>query len=237
MGRSPLKKQFDQNKKKKDSLHRSVFARLRRYFLGGVLVAAPISITLYITLTLLNFIDTKVAAIIAPEYYAHSAVPGLGLLVAVVFFILVGWGTRNYLGRLFIDISEYAVDRMPLIRTLYSGTKQVFETVMGAKSQAFRDVVMFEYPRPGLWTMGFVASPALREVREKLGEDAVNVFLPTTPSPTNGILLFIPVKDLHFMNLSVEEAFKMILSGGILTPPDPAQAEKKSVIGKDETDV
>jgi uncharacterized membrane protein len=114
------------------------------------------------------------------------------------------------------------VDRLPVIRTIYGALKQIFETVMASQSQAFREVVMFEYPRPGIWALGFLTGVTKGEVQRLTDDEVVNVFLPTTPNPTSGFLLFVPRKDLKVMDMTVEEGIKMIVSGGILTPPDRA---------------
>lgn len=207
-----------------------LFGRLRGYFLAGILVTAPISITVYLTYGFLVFVDSKVSSIIPhtynPNTYLPFSVPGLGVVIAVVFFILAGWFARNFLGRLIINVSEYIVHRMPVIRTIYGGVKQIFETVMTSKSQAFRDVVMFEFPRKGVWGMGFVTGVTKGEAQRLTEDEVVNVFFPTTPNPTSGFLLFVPRKDLIFLEMSVEDAIKMIVSGGIITPPDPENPGK-----------
>ncbi|MCB1784576.1 MAG: DUF502 domain-containing protein, partial [Alphaproteobacteria bacterium] len=128
-------------------------------------------------------------------------------------------------GRMFIRISEYFVDRMPVIRTLYSAIKQIFETIMASKSGAFRDVVMLEYPRKGIWSLGFVTGVSEGEVQELTEAETINVFVPTTPNPTSGFLLFVPRSDLHFLDMSVEDGVKMVVSGGIITPPYREKAE------------
>jgi len=212
----------DPNEDKKVGFHISVFAKLRGYFLAGVLVTAPISITLYLTWAFLKFVDSQVSSIIPAQYYPETTIPGLGLLIAIFSFVLIGWFARNYMGRVVIQISEYMLDKMPVIRTIYGGTKQVFETVMGSQSQAFREAVMFEFPRKGIWAMGFVTGVAKGETQRLTEDEVVNVFFPTTPNPTSGFLLLIPRKDLIPLEMSVEEAIKMIVSGGNLTPPDPA---------------
>jgi uncharacterized membrane protein len=206
--------------------HISVFAKLRGYFLAGVLVTAPLSITLYLTWGLLNFIDSKVSSVIPNEYYSQTAIPGLGLLIAISFFIVMGWFAKNILGQLVIQISEYILDKMPIIRTIYAATKQVFQTIMGSQSKAFREAVMFEFPRKGIWAMGFVTGLSEGEIQRLTDDVVVNVFFPTTPNPTSGFLLFIPKKDLVVLNMTVEEAIKMIVSGGILTPPDRVETIK-----------
>ena len=204
--------------------HDRVLARLRGYFLAGILVTAPISITLYLTWIFLIYVDSKVTPLIPAAYnpntYLPFSLPGLGLIIAITFFILVGWFAKNILGRLIIRIWEYFVDRLPVIRTIYAALKQIFETVMTSQSQAFREVVMFEYPRKGIWALGFVTGQTKGEVQRLTEDEVVNVFLPTTPNPTSGFLLFIPRKDLAVMQMSVEEGIKMIVSGGIITPSD-----------------
>ena len=203
----------------------SISSRLRAYFLAGILVTAPIAITIYLTWSFLNMIDSRVRRLIPfekilPHEYLPYAVPGIGVIIAIIFFIAVGWFARNFLGRMIIRISEYVVHKMPVVRTIYGAVKQIFETVMASQSQAFRDVVMFEYPRPGIWVMGFVTGTTQGEVQSLTDTEVVNVFLPTTPNPTSGFLLFVPKRDLIFMKMSVEEAIKMIVSGGILTPEE-----------------
>lgn len=203
--------------------HKVTFlGKLRNYFLAGILVTAPISITIYVTWGFLKFLDHKITPFIPIQYnpntYLPVDVPGLGLIIAVLFFITIGWFTRNFMGRLLIRISEYVVHRLPVISNIYGALKQIFETVMATQSDAFKEVVMFEYPRKGMWVIGFVTGRTKGEVQTLTDMQTVNVFLPTTPNPTSGFLLFIPKKDLTFMKMSVEEGIKMIVSGGIITP-------------------
>ncbi|MAZ75780.1 MAG: hypothetical protein CMH31_00575 [Micavibrio sp.] len=202
------------------------FGRIRTYFLAGVLVTAPISITIYLTWTFLQFLDNKITPLIPAAYnpntYLPFSMPGLGLIIAVVFFVLVGFVARNFLGRLFVRMYEYVLDHVPVINTLYGAIKQIFETVMASQSDAFKEVVMFEYPRKGLWVLGFVTGRTKGEVQTLTKSETVNVFLPTTPNPTSGFLLFVPKKDVTYMEMTVEEGIKMIVSGGIITPPTPA---------------
>lgn len=203
----------------------TLLGKLKGFFLAGILVTAPISITVYVTWGFLNFLDSKITPLIPAAYnpntYLPFSMPGLGLLIAVIFFISVGFITRNFLGRLLVRVSEYIVERLPVISTIYGAVKQIFETVMASQSDAFKEVVMFEYPRKGLWVMGFVTGLTKGEVQALTSTEVVNVFLPTTPNPTSGFLLFVPKKDLTFMKMGVEEGIKMIVSGGIITPPEP----------------
>ena len=207
-----------------DSPKITLFGRLRNYFLAGILVTAPIAITIYVTWGFLKFLDKKITPLLPPNYnpntYLPVDIPGLGLIIAVTFFIIVGWLTRNFFGRLLVRISEGVVNRVPVINTIYSAIKQIFETVMASKSDAFKEVVMFEYPRKGIWVLGFVTGVTKGEVKTMTKEDTVNIFVPTTPNPTSGFLLFLPKKDLTYMKMSVEDGIKMIVSGGIITPPE-----------------
>jgi uncharacterized membrane protein len=168
--------------------------------------------------------------------YGNATVPGIGLIIALIFFIIMGWFATNFLGRITIRASEYIVNRMPVIRTLYNATKQVFETVMASQSSAFRDVVMFEYPRKGIWVLGFVTGVSQGEIQRVTSDETVNVFLPTTPNPTSGFLLLVPKKDLKYLEMTVEQAIKLVVSGGILTPPDPVLIEGEGAADDDAKD-
>lgn len=200
----------------------TIMGNIRGYFLAGIVVTAPISITVYLTWIFLNFLDDRITPLIPDAYNPNSylpfSLPGLGLIIAVVFFIIVGWFAKNFFGRLLVRLSEYVVERLPVINTLYGAIKQIFETVMASQSDAFKEVVMFEYPRQGIWVMGFVTGRTKGEVQALTDTEVVNVFLPTTPNPTSGFLLFVPKRDLIFMDMTVEEGIKMIVSGGIITP-------------------
>lgn len=222
-------KLFQENIKDKD---RSTVARLRGYLLAGILVTAPITITVYLTYLFLTFIDSKVAMVLPADWYhalyGKATIPGIGLFVAITFFICVGWFATNFLGRLLILISEKILGRMPIIRSIYGATKQIMETVMTSQSNAFRDVVMLEYPRKGIWTLGFVTGVSEGEVQELTKDEIVNIFVPTTPNPTSGFLLFVPKHDLIFLEMSVEEGIKLVVSGGMITPDPKKRRQKKS---------
>ncbi|MBI1300043.1 MAG: DUF502 domain-containing protein [Alphaproteobacteria bacterium] len=202
---------------------RGLMARLRGYLLAGILVTAPISITVYLTYIFLTVVDRNVAKLLPEEWYdalyGTTTVPGIGLLIAITGFIVIGWFATNFLGRLVIRISEYIVDRMPVIRTLYGAIKQIFETIMATQSQAFREVVMLEYPRKGVWSIGFVTGRSEGEVQQLTDDETINVFVPTTPNPTSGYLLFVPKKELKYMKMTVEEGVKLVVSAGIISPP------------------
>lgn len=199
-------------------------ARLRNYFLTGILVTAPLVITFYAAYVVVSFIDNTVTGLLPdmynPNTYLPFSVPGVGIIVLFTWLVVIGFLTANFLGRLLLKWGEAVLDQMPVIRNVYSAIKQVLETVLRSKSTAFREVVLVEYPRAGLWCMGFVSGTTKGEVQNLTAHEIVNVFIPTTPNPTSGFLLFVPRKDLTTLHMTVEEGIKMVVSGGIITPPD-----------------
>jgi len=207
-----------------DGLGIGVAARLRAYMLAGTLVTAPLAITFYLAYLFITFVDDRVTPLIPsrynPETYLPFSIPGLGLVLVLTTLILIGWLTAGVLGRLFQRISERILARTPVLRTVYGATKQILETVLAQQSNAFREAVLVEYPRRGIWTIAFITGSTKGEIQELSDDEVTNVFVPTTPNPTSGFLLFVPKKDLLPLNMSVEEAIKMVISGGIVTPPD-----------------
>lgn len=213
---------------------------IRSYFLAGVLVTAPMGITFYISWLLIRWVDGQVTPLLPPAYnpetYLPFAIPGLGLVIVFIVLTFIGWSTAGLLGRLWTRISEHFLGRMPVIRSVYAAVKQIIETILKQQSTAFRDVVLFEYPRRGSWAIGFITGQTQGEVQNLTTDDVVNVFLPTTPNPTSGYLLFIPKRELVILDMTVEEGIKMVVSGGIVTPPDrrpTAEREKKRVAPAD----
>lgn len=212
---------------------RSLTARLRAYFLTGVFVTAPVTITLYLAYVFFSAIDGKVRELMPATYdtlfvYENFTIPGVGVLIAFVSFVVIGFLASNIMGKFLIRIGEYILDRIPVIRNLYGTIKQIFETITTTQSQAFREVVMLEYPRKGVWSVGFVTGTSKGEIQERVSNETVNVFLPTTPNPTSGFLLFIPRKELKFLDMTVEEGIKLVVSAGIITPPHGEEKEKES---------
>ena len=207
--------------------------RMRAYLMTGILVVAPISITLYLAWIFIGFVDDRVTPLIPakynPETYLPFALPGLGLLVLLIALILIGAATAGFFGRLWTRVSEQTLGRMPVIRNVYSAVKQILETVLAQQSNAFREAVLVEYPRRGIWAIAFITGRTEGEVQNVTEEECINIFLPTTPNPTSGFLLFVPKKDLICLNMSVEEAIKMVISGGIVTPPDRRPEAEKTV--------
>jgi uncharacterized membrane protein len=206
------------------TLRPTLWQRLRAYFLTGLVVTAPIAITIYLAWLFVDSIDRAITPLIPPRYspetYLPFGLPGFGLIVAVVFITLLGALTANFLGRYLLGLGERVVSRMPIIRTVYATLKQIFETVVSQSSASFKEVVLVEYPRPGLWAVAFVTADASGEIKRTFDADMVNVFLPTTPNPTSGFLLFVPRKDLVHVNMSVEDGIKLVVSAGIINPAD-----------------
>ena len=211
-------------------LRRSLAARLRTYFFAGVLVTAPLGITVYVAWSVIRAIDEAVTALIPPAYnpntYLPFDIPGIGLLLLMVALTLVGFLTANYLGRLLVRTGEKIVGRMPVVRGLYSAVKQIFESVLKSQAKSFSEVVLVEFPRKGMWTLGLVIGETYGEVLEKTGQKMHNVYLPTTPNPTSGYLVFLPRAEMIHLDMKVEDCLKMIISGGIVTPPYRSQGPK-----------
>ena len=206
--------------------------RMRAYFLAGILVTAPVAITFYLAWIFINFVDRQVTPLIPvkynPETYLPFGMPGLGLLIVVVVLTLIGAMTYSFAGRFVMRTGERILNQMPVIRNVYNAFKQIFETVLAQQSTAFREAVLVEYPRRGIWAIAFITGRTEGEVQNIIEEEVTNIFLPTTPNPTSGFLLFVPRKELVPLSMSVEEAIKMVISGGIVTPPDRRpEAEQK----------
>ena len=210
-----------------------MWARTRGYFLAGLLVVAPVGITFWLSWLVLNFVDDRVTPLIPvaynPNTYVPFGIPGLGVLVLLLFITFIGALTRVLLGRWMVRGGEHLLSRMPVVRSIYGATKQIVETVLAHQSDAFRQAVLFEYPRRGSWAIGFVTGKTIGEVQNVTEDEVVNVFLPTTPNPTSGYLLFLPRRELVPLSMSVEAAIKMIISGGIVTPADLRPAEQREI--------
>ena len=214
--------------------------RIRAYFFAGVLITAPITITLYMTWLLLDFIDSTVMPLVParynPETYLPISLPGLGLIVGVVAMILIGWLAAGLFGRWLVRLGENLVARMPVVRNIYSAVKQVLETVLADKTTAFRQCVMVEFPRKDCWTIAFVTGDPKGEVEGHLPDGMVTIYVPTTPNPSSGYMVFVPREDIHELSMTVEEGIKYIVSIGIVVPPDrrPPQVRLRA---KDQPEV
>jgi len=197
---------------------------VRANFVAGILVTAPVAITLYAVWAVVSWFDREVVPLIperySPETYLDFPLPGLGLLIAVVALYLIGAMTAGLFGRYLMGIGERLLARVPVVRSIYSATKQIAETVLAKQSKAFREVALIEYPRKGTWTMGFITGSPTAEIIENTAEDVVSVFVPTTPVPSAGFLLFVPRTEIVVLDMTVEEGLKMVVSLGMVAPPE-----------------
>jgi uncharacterized membrane protein len=199
-----------------------IMEHLRGYFIAGILVTGPTALTVYLTWSFITFIDSSVGHLLPdalnPQIYLH--IPGVGLIIAVVGLTLIGAATAGVVGRILLRWSERILARMPVVRGIYSAVKQIFETVLAKKSNSFREVVLVEWPRQGMWTIGFVTAAVEGEIKDLAGHDPVSIYVPTTPNPTSGYLMFVPRKDVVTLAMSVEDAIKYVISTGIVAPPE-----------------
>ena len=218
-------------KEKKPSLLSRFLSRIKTYLFTGILVTAPVGMTFYIAYNLIIYIDKWSNAIVPPKFrfseYLKVEVPGLGVAVIVTALILIGMFTTGYVGRFFVRLGEKILSKMPFISSVYNLLKQVFETFFSGKKQSFNQVVLLEYPRKGVWVLGFVSSKTDGEIGKKIDGKILNVFVPTTPNPTSGFLIFVPEKDVIKLKMSVEDGLKLVISCGIVAPESEAKTTKK----------
>lgn len=203
------------------ALLKKIKDKIRNYFIAGLLTVVPLSITLYVISTLLRNADRVFNVIpdrFNPREHLPFPMPGLGALLVLVTIFVIGLLVRNYVGGRIIDFGERIVYQIPLVRPLYSAVKQLLIAIFSQSYDGFKRVVLIEYPRRGIYALGFVTGVASGEVQYLTKERVLNVFLPTTPNPTSGFYLLIPEKDLIPAQMSVEDAFKLIISGGLATP-------------------
>lgn len=196
--------------------------KLRDYLFAGTLVTAPIAITIWLALGVIDYFDNSVIPMFPAEWnprtYLPFGIPGLGLIVAVLAMTLVGFLTAGFLGNAIVRTMERLIEGLPVVRGVYSAVKQIFETLFKKQSDAFREVVLVEYPRPGAWAIGFITGDAASQVLATAPDESANIFLPTTPNPTSGFLLFLPRDKTRRLSMTVEEGLKMVISGGIVSP-------------------
>ena len=210
-----------------------VFSRLRAYFLTGLVVAAPISITIYLTWLFVSFFDDWLKPLVPivynPDTYLPFSVPGVGLVFAFIALTFLGALTANLFGRTLVAYGEQMFHRMPVVRNVYRALKQIFETALSQSSSSFQDVGLIEYPRKGLYAIVFISTTTSGEILEHSGEpEMLSVFLPTTPNPTSGYLLFVPKQDVMLLDMSVEDGAKLVISAGLVSPPEGEETDVPS---------
>tara|TARA_B100001123_G_scaffold240177_1_gene268687 strand:- start:662 stop:1279 length:618 start_codon:yes stop_codon:yes gene_type:complete len=192
---------------------RSLFSSIRNNFIAGIVVLIPIGITLYLTLFFIKISSKILPKEINPNHYLPYNIPGLEILISVVLITLIGWISLSFIGKKLFDYFETILNKIPILRTIYSAVGQLTETFAKSKSDK-KSVVLVEYPRKGTWAVGFATKENKGEIRDKVGEDLINVFVPTTPNPTSGFLLMFPKKEVIFLDISFEQASKFIVSAG-----------------------
>lgn len=201
-------------------------SKLKAYLLAGLLVAGPIGLTVVVIQWIVGLMDGLLMAVLPERYQPNNlfgfGLPGGGLVATVLVLILVGFLATNIFGRSLVRAMENLVGRIPLVKGVYTLFKQVADTLFVGDRQGFRKVVLIEYPRKGIWTIAFMTGLTSGELPRQIGRRVINVFVPTTPNPTSGFYLLVPEEDAKVLDMSVEDAFKLIVSGGMVTPPDKA---------------
>ncbi len=198
--------------------------RIRNYFLTGLIVAGPVAITLYLIWSFVTWVDGLVRPFIPPafrpETYLPIQIPGLGLIIAFLALTLLGFLTANLVGRKMVEFSERILERMPVVRPLYRGLKQVFETLFSKSASTFRTVGLVEFPAPGMWSLVFLSTPPGADITARLPsqEEHVSVFMPCTPNPTTGFFFFVPRREVIELDIPVEAAAKLIMTAGMIQP-------------------
>ncbi len=219
--------------------NKTLIGNIRRWFLAGILLSAPVFLTTYITWIAIDLIDTQVVNLLPKELVVFitswvpgfGIVPGYGIIIGFVSITFIGALTTGFLGRWIVHLGERVMNTMPVVRTIYGSSKQILETVVASQSEAFREAVILEYPRKGTYVIGFVTGAAKGEIKDKIKKEIVNVFVPTTPNPTSGFLLLCPKNDLIYLDMAVEDAIKLVVSAGIVTPNSVPQKTNKKQIG------
>ncbi|WP_368183541.1 DUF502 domain-containing protein [Aestuariibius sp. HNIBRBA575] len=233
----------------------SLLGGLRNSFLTGIVVIAPVGLTVWLIWTVVGWVDGFVWPFVPSAYHPDAIlnrllgltgddqiqvnVRGVGVIVFLIFTIFVGWLAKGFIGRSFIIWGEGLVGRMPVVRSIYNGAKQLAQTVFAKNEASFEKACLIEYPRKGIWAIGFISSPTKGEVLSKAKDtsDMLSIFVPTTPNPTSGFLLFFPRKDVIELDMSIEDAAKLVISAGLVYPgqseadtPEEVAAEVEKLV-------
>tara|TARA_B100000700_G_scaffold324862_1_gene432100 strand:+ start:944 stop:1555 length:612 start_codon:yes stop_codon:yes gene_type:complete len=201
----------------KKKAKKSFFTKVRNNFIAGIVVLIPIGITLYLTLFFIKISSKILPNEINPNHYLPYNIPGLEILISVLIITLIGWISLSFIGKKLFNFFESILNKIPILRTIYSAVDQLIETFTKTKSNK-KNVVLIEYPRKGVWAVGFATKENTGIIKDKTGQDLVNVFVPTTPNPTSGFLLMFPKSDVIYLDISFEEASKFIVSAGSTNP-------------------
>lgn len=210
---------------------RGLIASLRNTFLAGLAVIAPGVLTIWLIWNVINWIDGLILPLIPrrliPEMAVGLDIPGLGLMIFVIFTLVMGYFTKGLIGRTLVNWGERIVEAMPVVRSIYNAVKQVADTVLARNTPSFDRACLVQYPRPGIWAVAFISTTTRGEIGEHLSENGemISIFLPTTPNPTSGFLLFVPRRDVIELDMAIEDAAKLVISAG-LVHPDPRKIRK-----------
>jgi len=201
----------------KKKIKPSILSRLRNYFITGVFVLIPIGITLYLTIFLIKISSKILPKELNPNYYLPIDVPGLEIIISLFLITFIGWLSLTFIGKRLVNIFENILNRIPILRTIYSSAEQLIENFSQDKKTR-KSVVLVQYPRKGIWAVGFATKENTGKIKQSIGQDTINVFVPTTPNPTSGFLLMFPKEDVIYLDLTFEEASKFVVSAGSITP-------------------
>lgn len=205
---------------------------LRRSIIAGLLVWLPIWVTLLVLKFIVDILNSSLQLLPSkyqPDVLLGFHVPGIGVILSILIILFTGFLVTNFLGKKLVHLGEAIVKKIPLVRTIYMATKQVMETVLSSKGESFRQVLLVEYPRKGLWSVAFQTGNSAEEIQNHVGEKMVTIFIPTTPNPTSGFLMVVPKKDVVELEMSVDQALKFIISLGVVQP------KAKEVLNQPET--
>jgi len=214
-------------------LHKRVGARLRNYFLTGLVLVGPVFVTAYLTWSFINWVDGWVKPLVPPafrpETYLPFNIPGTGLVIAFLALTALGFLTANLVGRTLVEFGEKILSRMPVVRPIYRTMKQIFETVFAKDGSSFRNVGLMEFPAPGMWSLVFLSQPPSAEISTRLPgtDEHISVFLPCTPNPTTGFFFYMKRKDIIDLDIKVEDAMTLLISAGMIQPGGNGDAQKK----------
>tara|TARA_Y100000992_G_C21183959_1_gene452137 strand:+ start:189 stop:803 length:615 start_codon:yes stop_codon:yes gene_type:complete len=197
----------------KEKIKKSVLSRIRNYFFAGAVVLIPIGITLYLTLFIIKVSSKILPKELNPNHYLPVDIPGIEILISVFFITLIGWISLSFLGKKLIEIINNVLKKIPILRTIYAAIGQLTESFTNSDDKQ-KSAVLLEYPRKGVWVLGFATKTNKGLISKKVNEELINVFVPTTPNPTSGFLLMVPKKDIIFLDISFEQASKFIVSAG-----------------------
>ena len=207
-----------------------MMGHFRRYLIAGLLVWVPVGITWFVIKFMIDLMDQTVLLLpesLRPEHLLGYRIWGLGVVLTLVILLVTGMIVANLIGRKLVGIGERLLDRIPLVRSIYSGVKQVLETMLAGSGKSFRSVVLVEYPRRDMWTLAFLTGErGVKEMEDKTGRELNHIFVPTTPNPTSGFFLVVPSSDIIVLDMSIDDGLKMIMSAGVVVP----KAQKEALL-------